>query len=268
MAVGTPPLTYQWYVNGDVLPDAELSSGVLALDIIGNDETFRTDRFEVVLTGAITADEIPALRARLIALAQSGVPNRFGDQRFGASGDNARLGLAILRGERRENDRRRRRLLLSAAQSAVFNQYLDLRAAAGPLAQVIPGDVLKKTDTGGLFACSDPAVDQARVDAGAIVPTGPLPGGREIEPAPGTPARALEDEAIAKVGATRADFDNAGRDLPGSRRPVLLELTLDGDGLSEESGQPPDQRAVRLRFSLPPGGYATVVIAALVDSSA
>ncbi len=34
-----------------VLPDAALSSGVLALDVIGNEETFTTDRFEVVLTG-------------------------------------------------------------------------------------------------------------------------------------------------------------------------------------------------------------------------
>ena len=34
-----------------MLPDAAVSSGVLALDIIGNDETFETDRFEVVLTG-------------------------------------------------------------------------------------------------------------------------------------------------------------------------------------------------------------------------
>jgi uncharacterized membrane protein YgcG len=33
------------------LPDAELSSGVLALDIIGNVETFTTDRFDVVLSG-------------------------------------------------------------------------------------------------------------------------------------------------------------------------------------------------------------------------
>ncbi len=33
------------------LPAAELWSGALGLDIIGNDETFRTDRFEVVLSG-------------------------------------------------------------------------------------------------------------------------------------------------------------------------------------------------------------------------
>lgn len=33
------------------LPDANVSSGVLALDIIGNDEEFETERFEIVLTG-------------------------------------------------------------------------------------------------------------------------------------------------------------------------------------------------------------------------
>ena len=78
--------------------------------------------------------------------------------------------------------------------------------------------MLKKTDTGGLFVSNEPSVDQGRVDAGEVLPTAPLPGGREIEPPPGTPARALEDEAIAAVGATRDDFVRAGRDLPGARR--------------------------------------------------
>ena len=74
----------------------------------------------------------------------SGVPNRFGAQRFGAGGDNAAVGLALLRGERRERDKRRRRLLLSALQSAVFNRALELRAASGGLAEVRGGDVLQE----------------------------------------------------------------------------------------------------------------------------
>ena len=49
-----------------------------------------------------------------------------------------------------------------------------------------------------------------------------MPGTREMEPPEGTPSCALEDEAIAAVGATREDFARAGRDLPGARRPVLL----------------------------------------------
>ncbi|HEU0040818.1 MAG TPA: DUF2207 domain-containing protein, partial [Jiangellaceae bacterium] len=39
------------YTLDYVLPDARLDSGVLALDIIGNDETMETGRFEVVVTG-------------------------------------------------------------------------------------------------------------------------------------------------------------------------------------------------------------------------
>jgi tRNA pseudouridine13 synthase len=222
----------------------------------------RGNRFEVVLTGAATDDEIAALRARFDALAAHGVANRYGEQRFGADAANAARGLALLRGERQERDKRKRRLLLSSLQSAVFNRALELRATRGALTTVLPGDVLKKTDTGGLFVSTAPDVDQRRVEAGEVITTAPLPGGREIEPPPDTPARALEDEAIAAVGATREEFARYGRDLPGARRPVLLALA--DTAFSEEDGEP-GTRAVRLRFTLAAGGYATVVVAALTQ---
>ena len=221
----------------------------------------RGNRFEVTLTGDATEAERETFRARFDALAASGVPNRFGAQRFGAGGDNAAVGLALLRGERRERDKRRRRLLLSALQSAVFNRALELRAASGDLAQVRGGDVLQKTDSGGLFVTTDPAVDQPRVDRGEVIPTGPLPGGREIEPPPDTPSRAIDDEAIASVGATREDFSRAGRELPGARRAVLLKAADPVLALSTTPDGP-----VRVCFSLPSGGYATVFVDALLAS--
>jgi tRNA pseudouridine13 synthase len=221
----------------------------------------RGNRFEVVLTGTASDDEVAALRARFDELSARGVPNRYGEQRFGADAANAARGLALLRGERHERDKRKRRLLLSALQSAVFNRALELRATRGALTDVLLGDVLKKTDTGGLFVSTEPDVDQRRVAAGELLPTAPLPGGREVEPPPGTPARALEDEAIAAVGATREDFARAGRELPGARRPVLLGLSE--TGVSDEPTTDGSTRAVRLRFTLPAGGYATVVVAAL-----
>ncbi len=52
--IGDPAVTFTGrhrYVLGYRLPDADLGSGRLDLDIIGNDETFETQRFEVVLTG-------------------------------------------------------------------------------------------------------------------------------------------------------------------------------------------------------------------------
>jgi tRNA pseudouridine13 synthase len=219
----------------------------------------RGNRFQVVLEGPATAEELARLQATVERLGAEGLPNRFGVQRFGAGGDNAAAGLALLRGTRRERDRRRRRLLLSALQSAVFNRTLELRAAAGPLTRVLAGDVLQKVDTGGLFVTPDPAVDQPRVDAGQVVPTGPLPGGREVEPPPGSAARELEDAAIAAVGATREDFERAGRELPGARRPFVVhprDLTWRAD----ESG-------VQLSFELPAGVYATVLVDALLQDT-
>jgi tRNA pseudouridine13 synthase len=218
--------------------------------------------FEVTLTGEAGAGEREALGTRFAAAIGAGIPNRFGAQRFGADGDNAAAGLAILRGQRHERDKRRRRLLLSALQSAIFNRALELRASSGPLAEVRAGDVLQKIATGGLFVTSDPTVDQPRVDAGEVVPTGPLPGGREIEPPPDTPARALDDAAIAAVGATRDDFARAGRELPGARRAVLLKPT---DASIEIPPEP--EAPIRLRFTLPPGAYATVFVDALLSPS-
>jgi tRNA pseudouridine13 synthase len=221
----------------------------------------RGNAFDVLLerTDAADGSDAPALQPALDRIASQGLPNRFGAQRFGAGGDNAAAGLALLRGTRRERDRRRRRLLLSAVQSAVFNRTLELRAAAGTLTRVLPGDVLQKVETGGLFVTTDPAVDQPRVDAGEVVPTGPLPGGREVEPPPGSEARALEDAAIAAVGATREDFARAGRELPGARRPFVVH-PRDLRWQAEETG-------VRLSFALPAGVYATVLVDAILQTS-
>jgi len=263
--------TRQWVSLPAVDPAAALAAeipGCKVLEARRHGNKLRTghlrgNRFEVVLTGAASDDDVAALRARFEALGARGVPNRYGEQRFGADAANAARGLALLRGERQERDKRKRKLMLSALQSAVFNRALELRATRGPLTAVIAGDVLKKTDTGGLFVSTEPEVDQRRVDAGELIPTAPLPGGREIEPPPGTPAHALEDEAIAAVGATRDDFVRAGRDLPGARRPVLLRLA--DTGFSDAISDDPTTRAVRLRFTLPAGGYATVVVASVTS---
>ena len=146
------------------------------------------------------------------ALARDGLANRYGEQRFGATGENAAQGLAILRGERRERDHRRRRLLLSAAQSAVFNRYLELRAdgrRCASLRRVRAGDVLQKTASGGSFVCTDVAIDQARVDAGEIVPTGPMPGTRVMEPPPDSEAGPTGATRARRVSARRATISRA-----------------------------------------------------------
>jgi tRNA pseudouridine13 synthase len=215
------------------------------------------NRFEVVVE-ELAEGEGDLIEQRLRLLAETGLPNRYGEQRFGAAGDNVARALAVVRGELRERDRRRRFFLLSALQSAVFNRLLELRQERGGLLAVLAGDVLQKRASGGLFVCEDPAVDQPRVLARELVPTGPLPGNREREPPEGTPARALEDEALAAVGVGRHELAALGRDLPGARRPLVVHLDLAEPAVvAEGSGR------LRLRFSLPAGSYATVVMQAL-----
>ena len=66
---------------------------------------------------------------------------------------------------------------------------------------------------------------------------------------------------MAAVGATREDFARAGRELPGARRAVLLKPT---DAAIELPCRP--EGAIRLRFTLPAGAYATVFVDYLLDS--
>lgn len=264
--------TRQWLSIPRLDPERALAlavDGVRVLDARRHGNKLRTghlhgNRFEVVLAGAADGDE-RVLGERLQILARDGLANRYGDQRFGLTGENAAQGLAILRGERRERDQRRRRLLLSAAQSAVFNRYLELRAETGDaraLRRVRAGDVLQKTASGGSFVCTDVAVDQARVDAGEIVPTGPMPGTRVMDPPPDSEAGQLEQRALDGVGASRDDFARAGRDLPGARRPVIVNLELGAPAITAE----PARGALRVRFGLPAGSYATVAIDCLLTN--
>jgi tRNA pseudouridine13 synthase len=260
--------TRQWLSLPSVDPTAALAlevPGCKVLEARRHGNKLRTghlrgNRFEVVLT-ELEAGEAEVIEARLLRLGREGLPNTYGAQRFGVAGDNVKAGLEILREQRRERDFRRRKLLLSAVQSEIFNRALERRAATGGLLKVRTGDVLQKTTSGGLFVSEDPAHDQARVDAGEVVPTGPMPGSREVEPPPGTEAFALESEALAAVGVTREELASVGRDLPGARRPVLVRVTLDEQPVAREEGR------LRLRFSLPPGSYATVVLQAIAEES-
>jgi tRNA pseudouridine13 synthase len=256
--------TRQWLSILGVDPaqaQAALLDGVRVLSATRHKNKLRVghlqgNRFEVVLSD-LADGEAATIDSALRSFAAKGIANRYGHQRFGAAGDNLAVGLAVLRGTRREGDARRRKLLLSAVQSAVFNQVLDLRAKDGGLLTVREGDILERVASGGQFICTDPATDQARVDAGEVVPTAPLPGSRVREPAPGTAARALEDRALAMLGIGADELAQVGRSLPGTRRPVVVKITL-GDPPTAE-----DAAGLRLRFSLPAGSYATVVLDAL-----
>jgi tRNA pseudouridine13 synthase len=227
------------------------------------------NRFTLVLRD-VDEGAAAELCARLAEIGRTGAPNAFGSQRFGRDGDNPERALAWLSGkERGPRDRRQQRLLFSALQSLLFNRVLERRVAAGTWAAVIPGDVAKKHDTGGLFdvPLEGPELEdaRARAGAGAISATGPMYGAKMRWPA-GEPA-AIEREVLeAATGAGEVPRFDAFRQLgEGTRRALRLPVgEMVAEVVAPESTDPAGQAgrrsAVAVRFVLPKGGYATTVL--------
>ncbi len=210
------------------------------------------NRFDL-LVGEVPQPARAAAPKAAERLAREGFANRFGSQRFGRAGDNAERGLALLRGEAPHRDRRAARFLVSALQARVFNAALDER----PLepSRLEEGDVALLHTSGGLFRVDDAPSEQPRADAFEISPTGPIFGTRvTVEPA-GSPAE--RERAVARrLGIPDELRPPRGLRLRGGRRalrvrPEGLEARAEADGL-------------RLRFTLPAGSYATVLVDALL----
>jgi tRNA pseudouridine13 synthase len=224
------------------------------------------NRFAIVLR-EVDEGSVAELSAQLAEIGRIGVPNAFGPQRFGRDGDNPERALAWLAGkERGPRDRRQQRFLFSALQSLLYNRVLERRVAAGTWAAVLPGDLAKKHDTGGLF---DVPLDgpelldaRARAEAGAISATGPMFGVKMRWPS-GEPA-AIEREVLG--GGLEMSRFEAFRHLgEGTRR--ALRLPVGGMAVenvppqsSDPPGHPGRRALVAVRIVLPKGGYATTVL--------
>lgn len=194
-----------------------------------------------------------AARAAFDALVAQGLPNAFGDQRFGVRGDNAARGKQVLLGEARV-ERFLRKLLLSAYQSSLFNRLLEGRLEAGTFGRTLLGDVLKKHGSGGEFVCEAPLVDQARADARELSATGPMFGPEMTAPR-GQPAEA-EAALLESEGLSLEAFAAGRGETMGARRFYRVFL---GEPAFLVQGAD-----VTLGFTLPAGSYATAVLGELL----
>ena len=198
-------------------------------------------RVEGVSEGAL--DLLPDL---VDSLKEQGFPNYPGEQRFGQARDNARRGLEILLGQRKERGWLRG-MLLSSIQSRLFNRWLQLRIEAGLYGTLLEGDLARKTESGGLFRVEDLAAEEAAFKIGDLSYTGPMYGKKMRDPV-NPVALELEERVLRESGLERDHFSRAG--LDGSRRsgrmvPRDLEFEIESP------------RCVRFTFTLPAGSYAT-----------
>ncbi|MFN2110225.1 MAG: tRNA pseudouridine(13) synthase TruD [Anaerolineae bacterium] len=222
----------------------------------------RGNRFTLRLRDVVPEAEVRAA-AIVDQLLARGVPNGYGRQRFGNRGNNHEMGLLLLRNDRAalrthgiyHLSYKMRQFLISALQSALFNTLLAVRIERGLLDDVLPGDVARKEDTGGIFIVEDVAAERPRVRAWEISATGPIYGYKML--AAQAEAGALEDTILEEAGIAPMDFRPFK--AKGSRRP----LRYYPEGLSWQM-EGPD--VLTLSFFAPKGAYATLLLRELMKT--
>ncbi len=194
------------------------------------------------------------LEQRINTIKQDGVPNYFGNQRFGIDGQNLEKA-KIMFGGKRVKDRFKRSIYLSAARSVMFNDVLSQRVEMNKWANAISGDVMLLDNSHSYFLATDidDEIDR-RLKEHDIHPSGPLWGRGELL-SKGDVAK-LENELpnrfeIFDTGLKNARLDQERRSLRLSVNDLQWNCDI-------------DKKILELSFFLPAGGYATAVLREII----
>ncbi|AOV18613.1 tRNA pseudouridine(13) synthase TruD [Acidihalobacter aeolianus] len=257
-------LTRQWFsLHMPGLPDPSIEQLAQAgLNVLRHARhtrklrigALRGNRFSLCLREV--EGERSTLDQCLQAIAEHGVPNYFGEQRFGRAGGNLAGALAMFEGRTRP-DRERRSLYLSAARSALFNAILAERVRTDCWNCLLPGEAVQLDGSGSFFVTD--AVDgdlPQRLDAWDIHPSGALWGAGE--PPSHDRAGALEREVASRFPDLAAGLRAAG--MKQERRPLRVrpaDLTWRWEDAAQSD--------LILEFTLPAGVFATAVLREIAD---
>ncbi|MDP4985655.1 tRNA pseudouridine(13) synthase TruD [Pseudoalteromonas tunicata] len=179
---------------------------------------------------------------------RAGVPNYFGEQRFGRDGHNLTMAQRMFAGER-IRDKKLRGLVISAARSHVFNQIVSKRVLEHGLAKTMHEEVFLLDGSNAFFKEPINSRNLDRLAANDIALSAPLIG--------------KGDEALtAQELLWLADFQQ-WRDglielgLKTERR--LLRLVPQGLTIKQE-----DSTTLVIEFALAKGCFATALLRELV----
>lgn len=266
-------LTRQWFgIHAPGKADFDFSDfeleGVRVLKQVRHNKKLRTGQlkgnaFTITLRQVVHPE---AIESRLAEIAEHGVPNYYGEQRFGVMrvnemGDVQRGG-NLLMAERMINGeairhRNKRSMALSALRSWFFNEVISSRIAQGDFDKVQDGDAIVLAGSNSFFIeNAESKASQQRYQQKDICPSAPLWGAGELA----TLGKAKsQEQAIASAHPEVVDFlSQCG--FEQERRaikiwPSQLEWHSKGDTLT-------------LSFSLPSGCFATSVLRECIETVA
>jgi len=194
------------------------------------------------------------LESRIKTIMADGVPNYFGDQRFGIDGQNLEKA-KVMFGGRREKDRFKRSIYLSAARSAMFNDVLSQRVEMNKWADGISGDVMLLDNSHSYFLVEE--IDEKiiqRLKEHDIHPSGPLWGRGDL----------LSKGAVAEIENKLPEkfkvFDLGLRNARLDQDRRSLRLSVNDLQYSYDT----KNKILNLSFFLPAGGYATAVLREII----
>lgn len=207
----------------------------------------------------------------------NGMPNYFGNQRFGTDGNNWEDGKKLCEGTLKMRDRKVKEFLMGSYQSYLFNNWLSKRMELNLLLEkfseaeteqvmnlpegslkgtkeqanffkLVKGDVMMHYPYGRLFNVEDLAEEAKRFGLKDIAPAGLLPG-KKTKPSEAT-AGVIEEAFIDEIP------------LQGARRYAWVQVTEIKKTYVEEKAH------YELSFVLPKGCYATNVLDVLRGGTA
>jgi len=181
------------------------------------------NKFQIILRD-FSVDET-ALQDRLNVIQKCGMPNYFGEQRFGHQGNNLREAQALISADKLKGNRHGTGLYLSAARSWLFNLVVEKRISENQLYQTSEGG-----DTGPLWG-------RGRSPVGGVIGE-------------------IESHVLAPWHDWCYALEHAG--LTQQRRSVLVRPeNIVSDWIERDQ--------LKLQFSLPKGCYATVLLREIAE---
>lgn len=200
--------------------------------------------------------DIADLEQRWQQIIHLGVPNYFGEQRFGHQGNNLVKAQEMFSGNK-VKDKKKRGFYLSAARSYLFNQFVSERIKQDEFNQIIQGDVCMLSGTQSVFAIdSVDKVLQARLSSGDINLTAPLWGQGQLM----TKSTMLDFETT--LANQYEDFTKGLERFGLKQERRSIRLMLASPQFKIEKTALGDN--VYLSFILPAGCFATTILRELL----